>query len=213
MIARIIKRNFPNSGPASSLTVADIAAPARPTAHRRIYDTIPPKPLTDSKEFEAEVTAPAAPEKVGHVFAGWTNTKTNAAVTFPFNMPAENLNLKAGWTKETYTIEFADTNDNGDSIIMNNVEFGSALTAPTGLTKTGYVFSGWDTTPPATVGDLGDNGAKVTYTAQWTKIASTTPVTGDHSNIHMWTLLLVVSAAAVAALCLTKRPKGKYVRR
>ena len=52
---------------------------------------------------------------------------------------------------------------------MNNVEFGSALTAPTGLTKTGYVFSGWDTTPPATVGDLGENGTKVTYTAQWTK--------------------------------------------
>ena len=164
---------------------------------------------TDSKEFEAEVTAPAAPEKEGHVFAGWINTKTNAAVSFPFNMPAENLSFKASWTKETYTIEFADTNDAGDSITMNNVEFGSALTAPTGLTKTGYVFSGWDTTPPATVGDLGENGTKVTYTAQWTKKTYTLKFT-DTGDTTITDKVVSFGDTIEVPTGLTKEGQGYY---
>ena len=119
-------------------------------------------------EFEAEVAAPAVPEKEGHVFSHWINTADNSTVTFPFNMPAENLALKAVWTKETYTLEFADTNDAG-AVITMEVTYGDTIEIPAGLTKTGFIFTGWDVTPATTIGDLGENGTVVTYTAQWTE--------------------------------------------
>ncbi len=121
-----------------------------------------------SKEFEAEVAAPAAPEKEGHVFSHWINTKDNSTVAFPFNMPAENLSLKAVWTKETYTLKFADTDDDGKVIEMN-VTYGDTIAVPSGLTKTGHVFDKWDVTPPTQIGDLGEDKAVITYTAQWIK--------------------------------------------
>ncbi len=123
---------------------------------------------TFNYEFEAEVNAPAAPEKEGHVFSHWINTADNSTVTFPFNMPAANLALKAVWTKETYTLEFADTNDAG-AVITMSVTYGDTIEIPAGLTKTGYIFTGWDVTPSTTIGDLGENGTTVTYTAQWTE--------------------------------------------
>ena len=120
------------------------------------------------KEFEAEVAEPAVPEKEGHVFSHWINTADNSTVTFPFDMPAGNLNLKAVWTKETYTLKFADTDDAG-TVITKEVTFGDTIEIPAGLTKTGYIFTGWDETPSAAIGDLGENGAVITYTAQWTE--------------------------------------------
>ncbi len=163
---------------------------------------------SDNKEFEAEVTAPAVPEKDGHVFSGWINTADNSAVTFPFAMPAENLNLKATWTKEAYKVEFADTNDNGDSITVD-VTFGGSLTAPTGLTKTGYVFSGWNETPPTTVGDLGENGATVTYTAQWTKKTYTLKFT-DTGDTPVADKVVAFGDTIEVPTGLTKNDKGYY---
>ena len=114
------------------------------------------------------------PTKEGHVFASWQ--------ALPATMPATAYNVAADWTKEVYTLIFADTNDAGDAITMSGVEFGSTITAPTGLTKTGHVFTGWDQTPPTTVGDLGANGAEVTYTAQWTKETYTLTFTNLYDN-------------------------------
>ena len=45
-IARTINMKLPKSGPASSFTVAEMAEPARPTAQRRIYETISENTLT-----------------------------------------------------------------------------------------------------------------------------------------------------------------------
>ena len=122
--------------------------------------------ITD--DYTATIEAPAAPTKTGNVFSHWINVKDNATVNFPITMPAENLNLKAVWTAETYTVKFADTDDNG-TVIEKNVTYGDTIEIPTGLKKTGYVFDGWDETPPTQIGDLGENGTTVTYTAQWTK--------------------------------------------
>ena len=120
-----------------------------------------------TQDFNTSVSAPAAPTKEGHVFSHWINTKDNSTVAFPFDMPAENLNLKAVWTKETYTLKFADT---GDTAVADKVvTYGDTIAAVTGLTKVGHVFAGWDVTPPTAIGDLGENGAVITYTAQWTK--------------------------------------------
>ena len=123
-------------------------------------------PITE--DFETVINAPTAPTRTGAVFSHWINVEDNSVVTFPIQMPSANLNLKAIWTAETYTIIFADTNDAGDSIEMP-VTYGDTIVIPTGLTKTGYIFTKWDVTPSTTIGDLGENGTVVTYTAQWAK--------------------------------------------
>ena len=124
----------------------------------------------------AAADMPAAatePTKDGHFFAGWAS--------LPATMPADDVTITANWTVETYNIIFADTNDAGDEITAT-VTFGGAITAPTGLVKTGHVFAGWSPEVPATAGDLGDNGDTITYTAQWTKETYTLTFTNLFGN-------------------------------
>ena len=118
-------------------------------------------------------TTAIVPTKEGHVFANWQ--------ALPATMPATDYTVAADWTAETYTVIFADTNDAGDSI-TETVTFGGKLTIPTGLTKTGHVFAGWDNTPSADVGDLGEDKATITYTAQWTKETYTLTFTNLYDN-------------------------------
>ena len=113
-----------------------------------------------TKDFGAAVEQPTAPVKEGNVFVDWS-------ITIPATMPAEDMTVTALWRAETYTVKFADTDD-AATVITVPVTFGGTLEAPTNLTKTGHVFAGWDVTPPAVVGDLGEDKAVVTYTAQWT---------------------------------------------
>ena len=125
----------------------------------------------------AAADMPAAatePTKDGYFFTSWA--------ALPATMPADDVTITANWTKESYSIIFADTNDAGDSIDAT-VAFGDAITAPTGLVKTGYVFAGWSPEVPATAGDFGVNGAKVTYTAQWTKETYTLTFTDLYGNV------------------------------
>ena len=163
---------------------------------------------TVSKEFEAEVAAPAVPEKEGHVFSHWINTKDNSTVAFPFNMPAENLSLKAIWTKETYTLKFADTDDNGKVIEMN-VTYGDTITVPSGLTKTGHVFDKWDVTPPTVIGDLGENKAVITYTAQWIKETYTLKFV-DTGDVTIQDKVVTFGDTIEVPTDLTKEGQGYY---
>ena len=56
-------------------------------------------------------------------------------------MPNSNVTLNAVWSKDSYTISF---NSNGAGTIESITQpFGSAVTLPTSLTKTGYTFVGW----------------------------------------------------------------------
>ena len=160
-----------------------------------------------TQDYNSSVSAPAAPTMEGYVFDKWTYADGSEA-TFPLTMPSENITLKATWTKEEYQVIFADTNDAGDSITVD-VAFGDALEAPTGLTKTGYVFTGWDVTPPATVGDLGANGATVTYTAQWTKKTYTIKFT-DTGDTTVAEMVVAYGDTIEVPTGLTKNGQGYY---
>ena len=105
-------------------------------------------------DFGAAVTAPVAPTKLGHLFAGWDKV-------IPATMPAENVTIKAAWTINQYTITF-DT-DGGSEIAPIKQNYATAIVAPASPTKEGYTFAGWDKTIPATM-----PAENVTVKALWT---------------------------------------------
>ncbi len=90
--------------------------------------------------YDAAITAPAAPTKAGFTFGGWI-TADGSAYTIPAKMPAQNVALKATWTRNSYTISF-DT-DGGSAVANITAEFDAAITAPAAPTKTGFTFAGW----------------------------------------------------------------------
>ena len=104
------------------------------------------------KDYGTAVTAPTL-TRTGYTFAGWDTT-------FPTTMPAENVTITAKWTINQYTITVKP--ENGEADIVIKQDYGTAVTAPT-LTRTGYTFTGWDTTFPATI-----PAENVTITAKWT---------------------------------------------
>ena len=121
---------------------------------------------TEFETFEVEYGTPAAempvpatnPVRTGYYFNGWVGT--------PDTMPAAQVRITPDFQLETYTLKF--NTDGGNEIPDAQVTYNQKYTAPANPTKTGYTFAGWDSTIPTTIGDLGDNGAVVTYTAQWT---------------------------------------------
>ena len=121
---------------------------------------------TEFQTFEVEYGTPAAempvpdadPVRTGYYFNGWTG--------IPETMPASQVRVTPDFQLETYTLKF--NTDGGSEIADATVTYNQKYTAPANPTKTGYTFAGWDNAIPTTIGDLGDNGAVVTYTAQWT---------------------------------------------
>ncbi|MBQ9946645.1 MAG: InlB B-repeat-containing protein [Clostridia bacterium] len=119
-------------------------------------------------DINATVNALAAPEKVGHTFAGWlvTSAEGNWALG---TVVAEgvtatgmygNVTFTAQWTANEYTITF-DT-DGGTPVAPITQDFGTPVTAPAAPTKVGYTFAGWADLP-ATM-----PAGNVTVKATWT---------------------------------------------
>ena len=69
------------------------------------------------------------------------------------------LTLYAHWTVNQYTATFKL--GNGEADVLKTQEYGSSLAAPS-PTRTGYVFSSWDSTVPATM-----PAESRTFNAQW----------------------------------------------
>jgi uncharacterized repeat protein (TIGR02543 family) len=87
------------------------------------------------------VSAPTNPTRNGYSFAGWFSDEAlTTSYTFT-TMPSQATTLYAKWTINQYTITF-DSNA-GSSIPVITQDFGTAVTAPTNPTRTGYTFAGW----------------------------------------------------------------------
>ena len=110
---------------------------------------------TESLEFGSVITAPTNIKKEGHTFAGWEPEFVEGTT-----VPANDLNYKAKWTVNQYTITF-DT-DGGTEIAPITQDFGTPITAPVEPSKTGYTFMGWSEDIPATM----PAGNKV-FKAKW----------------------------------------------
>lgn len=116
-----------------------------------------------TQAYGTALTAPQAPTKAGYTFGGWTLDGT--AYTFG-TVPAADIELKAVWIADTYTVTFVD--EDGETVLATvEVSYG-AVPEYTGETPTKaatathtYTFAGWDKTIVAATADA-------TYTATYT---------------------------------------------
>ncbi len=107
----------------------------------------------------ANGTAVTAVPDTGYHFVNWsdlstTNPRTDTNVT-------ANLSVTANFAINQYTITFDSAG--GSAVAAITQDYGSAVTAPSAPTKSGYTFAGWLPAVPAT---MPLNGASLT--AQWT---------------------------------------------
>ena len=95
-----------------------------------------------TQDFGSDVVAPNNPTKTGYTFAGWDKV-------VPSTMPSSDLNIKALWKINKYTITF-DTNG-GSNIDSITRDYGSTIVKPSNPTRDGYTFIGWDIEIPSTM--------------------------------------------------------------
>ncbi len=136
-------------------------------------------PAINDVEHGTAVSTPTAPTRSGYTFGGWY---TDSGLTTAYNFSTavtDNVTLYAKWTLNTYTVTF-DSNGGSAVAAIENVTHGTAVSAPTAPTRSGYTFAGWklnssnyEFSTPVT-GDI-------TLIAQWTAIPST-PSDSDSSD-------------------------------
>ena len=116
--------------------------------------------------YQAEVAAIAAPEKVGYTFTGWTPA-------VPAKMPAEDVEVVAEWTINQYTLTI-----NVDGVKQEvEYDYNEAVETPADPSKTGYVFVGWSPVVPATM-----PAEDVEVVAQWEDTVYTVTYNLDGGN-------------------------------
>ena len=125
--------------------------------------------------FGDAVTAPEAPAKEGHTFAGWQDV--------PATMPARDIEVKGSYTVNKYNLVYKVDGAEHKSL---EVEFGTTLTAEPNPVKEGHTFSGWQGLPatmPAhdveVTGNFTINSYKAVFKIGETVVDTKTIVFGD----------------------------------
>ena len=123
-------------------------------------------------DYNAAITAPTAPNKVGWTFKAW-----DPAV--PTNALADG-SYKATYTINKYKVKFVK--DDGTTLIKEEeMEYGKPITAPTAPTKDGHTFKAWDPAVDATV-PAQDVTYKATYDVNKYKVHFTYKVDEDNNT-------------------------------
>ena len=118
--------------------------------------------------------------KTGNTFSSW-NTAANGsgtayAVGATINNLAANVILYAQWTVNNYDLSYDANGGSGTAPSTVTVNYGSSQTAATAntFTRSGYVFTGWNTAANGSGTAIADGanfnmpGANTTLYAQWT---------------------------------------------
>ena len=86
--------------------------------------------------FGDAVTAPEAPAKEGHTFAGWQDV--------PATMPAHDIEILGSYTVNKYALTYKV---DGEEYKVVEVEFGATIVPEADPVREGYTFSGWQGLP------------------------------------------------------------------
>lgn len=128
-------------------------------------------------------TAPDAPTKAGHTFAGWYH-EPELSTPFDLNTTSivQDTTLYAKWTPNTYKVTF---NTLGGSAVSDAaVEYKKKLSAPASPSRSGYTFAGWYADPelktPFNFAQT-EITADLTLYAKWS-VNSTPPSGGNGGN-------------------------------
>ena len=127
-----------------------------------------------SYKYDASVTINAT-LKDGYQWNNWTGTSTQAAQSYTFNMPANNVSYTANATPIPYTITYDLTDDNGVTG-TNHTSNPSGYTVESATITLcdptppeGYEFVRWSEGDTITAGSTGNK----TFTAEWKPIEYT----------------------------------------
>jgi uncharacterized repeat protein (TIGR02543 family) len=141
------------------------------------------------------------PKRNGYKFNSWNTATDGSGTTYistTHYVAIGNITLYAQWSADVYTISF-EANYLGslgkpENPAHKNVVYGSAVGTLPVLTRTGYIFTGWNTAEngggktyvETTVYTLTDN---TKLYAQWTDISCTVNFIGDNVNIDPQNML------------------------
>lgn len=102
--------------------------------------------------YETGATLPTSSNitRDGYTFDGWTNDYDDSAITSIDNETGGNVSVTAHWTAAGYSVTYNGNGNTSGSVPTDATEYdaGDVVTVKgnTGsLTKTGYVFRGWNT--------------------------------------------------------------------
>ncbi|NMN01909.1 InlB B-repeat-containing protein, partial [Bifidobacterium panos] len=114
------------------------------------YDSV----ATDAKLSDAGVTAPTATANAGWTFAGWQSEEFGLVTSDQLAdlvMPAKDVEMTAVWTANalgsvTFVFDGGTDADGNPSRTVTG-PLGTTYEIPAAPTRTGWTFTGWDTTP------------------------------------------------------------------
>ena len=126
-------------------------------------------PTTKTAAHGANVgTLPTAPTRTGYTFNGWNTTANGTGTSFTAaTAVSANITVYAQWTINTYTVTFDKNGGDADANPTTKTanHGGNVGTLPTAPTRTGYIFSSWNTAA---------NGTGTAFTAATSVTANTT---------------------------------------
>lgn len=87
-------------------------------------------------EYEAPISLPEAPSKEGYSFNGWGD--------IPATMPAHDIEMHSSYSINSYKLTFEL---DGETLLSEDVVYGTSIVAPEVPVKEGYKFEGWTDLP------------------------------------------------------------------
>ena len=106
-----------------------------------VYYTVENEPYLSAKYYPNErIWPPSYPKKTGYTFSGW--------IDLPENMPDNDVYANGYFIPNDYTITYMVDDS---QYAQQTYHYGDTITAPTAPTKTGYTFTGWSPSLPATM--------------------------------------------------------------
>ena len=162
--------------------------------------------------YDAAMSAIEVPTRTGYTFGGYS-TEINGGGTKYYNADgsgAQNWNiasettLYAQWTAHTYTLRL-HYNDGTDGYTDQTLTYDQAANIQS-VSRTGYVFTGWSTTPSGSVAYTDGqsvsnltttNGAIIDLYAQWANPSGTCGTSATWVYNHVTTTLTISGSGAM----------------